>query len=457
MTTPADIPTHSNNVDTDPSIPTIRYGGEKAIQTVDYDAAGARSPDFTTTPPENAPLTESLSAGMAKVSASPQSDPVATLEEICALLTKRTLTNSHRHQLQSVLARLLKYEGDVVPTELALYAQSLFTSVGQLTQPGVAPSQVDKATLIAGTESFIDDATQAIRVWGKQIGVKIGQLWDGYFRSVKDIESRLSELDKHLQRLRNGVVVTPQVTVPALNVKLLSVNDKPIITHKHVDKIVKDEVNYLLTIIKAWRAENIAFKNRLMRYFGNGGELPLSLLNRPHPPLLSKMLYVDDEDMQYKNFVPTKSLIGHGNLSFHESTHNATNVTEKAGRLTQTHYKVILAKDTNFHNYSDIQQEPWSLKMLSNLYDAALQTVEMMRSLAKDDSALDVKDKEIQEVINIVKQLPTPTLTDAFTDIITAYQLDVSQTQQNLFRYLYDFVNTLIDTLSLHLQCYRSA
>lgn len=447
MTTQPDIPT--KNVDTDPSIPTLRYGGEKAMQTVDYDVAGAVSPD--------GPSTESLSAGMARVSASPQSDPTTTVEEICSLLTKRTLTNSHRHQLHEVLARLLKYEGDTVPTELAEYAQSLFTSVSQLTQPGVHPLPVDSTTLIAGTESFIDDATQAIRLWGKQIGVKISQLWDGYFRSVKDVEARLTDIDKQLQRLRNGVVVNPQVTIPALYVKLLSVNDKSILDHRHVDKIIKDEVNYLLTLIKAWRAENIAFKNRLLRYFGNGGDLPLTLLNRPHPPLLSKMLYVDDEDMRYKNFVPTKSLIGHGNLTFHESSHNAVTVTEKAGRLTQTYYTVILAKDTNFHNYADIQQEPWSLKVLSNLYDAALQTVEIMRSLAKDESALDVKDKEINEVINIVKQLDTPTLTDAFTDIITAYQLDVSRTQQNLFRYLYDFVMALIDTLHLHLQSYRSA
>lgn len=455
MIKPPVIP--SNNVDTDPSIPTVRYGGETAIHTVEYDVAGAQSPDFSTTELHEPPLIESLSAGMAKVSASPQSDPTTTLEEICALLTKRTLTNAHRHQLQKVLARLLNYEGDVVPTELALYAQSLFTSVNQLTQPGVAPSQVSKAALIAGTESFIDDATQAIRQWGKQISVKVTQLWDGYFRSVKDIEDRLNNVDQQLQRLRNGVVVSPLVIVPALNVKLLSVNDKPVLTHKHVDKIIKDEVSYLLTVTKAWRAENIAFKNRLMRYFGNGGDLPLSLLNRPHPPLLSKMSYVDDEDMQYKNFTMTKSLIGHGNVSFHESTHNATNVTEKASRLVNTHYMVILAKDTNFRNFTDEKQEPWSLATMSRLYDVALQAVEIMRSLAKDNSALDIKDKEIYEVINIVKQLPTPTLTDAFSDIIAAYQLDVSQTQQNLFRYIFDFVTALIDVLNLHLQAYRSA
>lgn len=433
----------------DPSLPTIRYGGEQAVQTVAYDAG------VTVASPEGS--TVSLGTAMTQVSASPQTDPTTTVEEICALLAKRTVTNHHRHQLVKVLRRLLDYEGDVIPDELANYARDILTSAQYITHPGVEPAVSTRAELIAGAESFIENATQAIRQWGKQIGIKISQLWDGYFRSVKDVEEQLKRIDQHLLRLRNGVVVTPQVTIPALNVKLLSVNGKSVLTHKYVDKIIKDEVNYLLTLIKAWRAENIAFKNRLMRYFGNGGDLPLSLLNRPHSPLFSKMSFVDEEDMQYKNYVPAKSPIGHGNIGFHESTHNTVTLPEKAERLTRTHYTVTLPKDARFQDFAEVQQEPWSLKMLSNLYDTALQIVEIMRSLAKDESALDVKDKEISEVINIVKQLDTPTLSDAFVDIITAYQLDVSQTQQNLFRYLYDFVTTLIDTLNLHLQCYRSA
>lgn len=318
----------------------------------------------------------------------------------------------------------------------------------------LTPSQW-KRERIAGCESLIDDLTKNLKRWANQLTSKINELWISNRYTVEALKKQVIDLDQLFTAVNRNAEKLPLINIPQTINKVLSVNNRTIITHAYVDEVLSAEVNFIFNVIKVWNNETVGFKNRFIKYFGNKAKNPVNELKRPRPPFFSKKLYVDEMNMSYVYFTPPKAFIGGGAITFCEYTKPFEDIAEAAGRLEGSGYHLNQALDTDKSQIASHNITPLAFSKLEDIYNVVSKIISIIEGLNDKNGLFNISDRDVKDVLNTVRSLNDEVILDAYAAISTQYQLGVTATQTGFIKYLHTLCDKLIAFITINLEAYR--
>lgn len=391
-------------------------------------------------------------------------DEVVRSAEIA--LTNHRLSQESKKNITRALDKLKSTDSKHITNDLVNEVDGLLGSVSTITvNEGKAVVNVSgsehfdldimdlwKDSRIAGLEGLLEDLSRDIKRWANKLNAKLNDLFSSNKKAVESLKKGILNLDEYMAKLEGKEPLEKVVVLTPLIDKYLFVNGKSIANKSNVESIINAEVNYIFTVLKNWILETVAYKNKAIRYFGNGATGPLSELYRTHPRFFSKKALVDEKNKDLVFYTPPKEFIGGGSIWFCEHTGKPEDLKEAVKYFELTGYNVLQVGKTDA-KLTEINT--LKFKQLEHIYNAISKVIEIMEHLNNKSNDFDLSDKDVKDVLSTVKSLDDSSVLKAYGTVFAHYQLDASATQSNFIKYLYNLCDKLIAFVILNLEAYE--
>lgn len=361
------------------------------------------------------------------------------------------MVNDVDETIRDVAVYAVKDDGDVSPVVIEGTEDFSHT---------LTPAQW-KQSRIEGCEALLGDLSKSITRWAKQLREKTQELWTTFRYNIDGLNSGVKAIDERLAEIENEKPTESKVTIPKRLCKALAGSNDSGVDAPRADERIKNDVLYILTIIKVWQLESTEFKNRLVRYFGNPNKHQYSFLSRKHPAFFSRKMFHDEHVMDIVYWSPPNRLIGNGNITFSEHNRKVESLEDLTHILESTGYGVISSEQTTFFRspYKDTVMASLSTDKLDKLYQIVVKIVSILETLSERNNSFILGESDVKDIISTLNggKDDYNVFAEAFSGIAGHYQENTFEMQTGLFRYLFNLAGYLIEFMSLHIEAYNGA
>lgn len=314
-----------------------------------------------------------------------------------------------------------------------------------------------RRTRIAGCESILEELGKTIKNYSNKLAEKLAEIFTGHRYTIASLEERLNEVDKKLtfiEGLRDDVQF---VTIPEMINKSLQVNYRAIATDTNLDKILNSEINFIGMAIKSWSVESTAYKNKLIRFFGNKGRGDFKDLARFHPKFLSKKMFIDEDNSNEVTYSTPNRFIGMGALFFTENTRTPESLSDLVSGQAFVGYEMVSEVNPGGRPVTDLNIRPIPIGQLENIRKTTLLTINLMKVISEENNDFDTDGRDIKDILSSLKTAGDAVLMDSFSGMLSHYQSNTSFTQGKLVAYLGQLASHLITFMFINMEGYDDA
>lgn len=416
-------------------------------------------------------LTDDIS--MASVNAAKVVDIDETIREAKSLLDSHLQDGQDVAAIQNALTMINQTEDYQLQPEFVQEIDEVINSVGN-----IVVTRNDSGPLVSGTESFgftltpkewrrtrvegcesiLDELSKTMKVYTNKLSEKLSEIFTGNKYTIEGLTDRIEEAHKKLTFIETVRTDIEFVTIPENIAKALSIDFKTIATQPGIDKLIGTEVNLIGMLIKLWVQENVQYKNKLIKFFGNKGRGDFLELYRLHPKFVSKKLYIDEDNSDEVTWSVPNKLLGNGAFLFTENAHKPETLTELANSQGYVGYRIVKPSEVNYPRpIPPLNVKPISISQMESIVKTVKMIISLMTLINQPNNDFDTDGKDIKDLTNTIKSTEDEILMDAFSGMLSSYQQNVISAQGNIIRYLGEIGSTLITYLFIHMEGYDDA
>lgn len=416
-------------------------------------------------------LTDDIS--MASVNAAKVVDIDETIREAKSLLDSHLQDGQYVAAIQNALTMINQTEDYQLQPEFVQEIDEVINNVGN-----IVVARNDSGSLVSGTESFgftltpkewrrtrvegcesiLDELSKTMKVYTNKLSEKLSEIFTGNKYTIEGLTDRIEEAHKKLTFIETVRTDIEFVTIPENIAKALSIDFKTIATQPGIDKLIGTEVNLIGMLIKLWVQENVQYKNKLIKFFGNKGRGDFLELYRLHPKFVSKKLYIDEDNSDEVTWSVPNKLLGNGAFLFTENGHKPETLTELANSQGYVGYRIVKPSEVNYPRpIPPLNVKPISISQMESIVKTVKMIISLMTLINQPNNDFDTDGKDIKDLTNTIKSTEDEILMDAFSGMLSSYQQNVISAQGNIIRYLGEIGSTLITYLFIHMEGYDDA
>lgn len=315
-----------------------------------------------------------------------------------------------------------------------------------------------RKTRTAALKEILSETHKNIKRWANQLSDNFQRRWVELMTSTEVLEERLSSIDATLaivDRIVDGIT-----TVELNEIISRSISKNGRVLSGDIGKALQGEVNYTLLCLTGWSAEQVKFKNSVIRYFGNERNDDITDISSELPKLFDQRIKVDtNEGMVFGR--QTRQML---NGSYFEGIalepkwikDNIKSVADNtlyAESLSVTGYNVIT---DNSVRASKTTVPVMPLSQLYVVRDVVETIINKLKSMNDEADPTNFNPDDVKDVLNTLRGSTGESQRAYQYGLITAdYQFDVNSFKTQVSNQLTVLASHLITMMNQHLECYN--